>query len=110
VSVNIPIAFPKRNLPLQLFLLFNSDSLTSGSIVATPMSAVISDKLGRRKCMFVGAWIIIIGSVIIASGMTLAQFVVGRFILGVGIQVMVVSAPAYAVEIAPPHWRGRAVG
>jgi hypothetical protein len=60
--------------------------------------------------MFVGAWIIIIGSIIIASGLTLAQFVVGRFILGVGIQVMVVSAPAYAVEIAPPHWRGRAVG
>lgn len=79
-------------------------------MVATPVSAVISDKLGRRKCMFVGAWIIIIGSIIIASGTTLAQFVVGRFILGVGIQVMVVSAPAYAVEIAPPHWRGRAVG
>ncbi|KAF3398210.1 Lactose permease [Penicillium rolfsii] len=83
---------------------------TVGSIVATPFSAVISDRLGRRKCMFCGAWIIIIGSIIIASGMTLAQFVVGRFILGVGIQVMVVSAPAYAVEIAPPHWRGRAVG
>ncbi|KAJ5553540.1 hypothetical protein N7494_002918 [Penicillium frequentans] len=82
---------------------------TVGSMVATPISAVISDKLGRRKCMFVGAWVIIIGSVIIASGMTLAQFVVGRFILGVGIQIMVVSAPAYAVEIAPPHWRGRAV-
>lgn len=79
-------------------------------MVATPVSAVISDKLGRRKCMFVGAWVIIIGSVVIASGMTLAQFVVGRFILGVGIQIMVVSAPAYAVEIAPPHWRGRAVG
>ncbi|KAJ5166760.1 uncharacterized protein N7482_005541 [Penicillium canariense] len=83
---------------------------TVGSIVATPFSAVISDKLGRRKCMFTGACVIIIGSVIIASGMTLAQFVVGRFILGVGIQIMVVSAPAYAVEIAPPHWRGRAVG
>lgn len=42
--------------------------------------------------------------------MTLPQFVVGRFVLGLGIQVMIVSAPAYAVEIAPPHWRGRAVG
>ncbi|KAJ5938119.1 hypothetical protein N7454_004461 [Penicillium verhagenii] len=83
---------------------------TVGSMVATPLSAVISDRLGRRKCMFVGAWVIIIGSIIIASGKTLAQFVVGRFILGVGIQIMVVSAPAYAVEIAPPHWRGRAVG
>ncbi|KAJ5717360.1 hypothetical protein N7488_003006 [Penicillium malachiteum] len=83
---------------------------TVGSIIITPISAIISDKLGRRKCMFVGAWIIIIGSIVISTSMTLAQFVVGRFLLGVGIQVMVVSAPAYAVEIAPPHWRGRAVG
>lgn len=60
--------------------------------------------------MFVGAWVIIIGSIIITTAMTLPQFVIGRFILGVGIQVMIVSAPAYAVEIAPPHWRGRAVG
>ncbi|CAI7666577.1 hypothetical protein N7533_009771 [Penicillium manginii] len=83
---------------------------TVGSIVATPFSAVISDKFGRRKCMFAGAWVIIAGSIIISTAMHLAQFVVGRFILGVGIQIMVVSAPAYAVEIAPPHWRGRAVG
>ncbi|KAJ5724396.1 hypothetical protein N7493_006124 [Penicillium malachiteum] len=83
---------------------------TVGSIVVTPISAIISDKLGRRKCMFVGAWVIIIGSIVISTSMTLAQFVVGRFLLGVGIQIMVVSAPAYAVEIAPPHWRGRAVG
>lgn len=78
--------------------------------MATPFSAVISDKLGRRKCMFVGAWVIIIGAIVISTAMKLAQFVIGRFILGVGIQIMVVSAPAYAVEIAPPHWRGRAVG
>lgn len=60
--------------------------------------------------MFVGGWVIIIGAIVISTAMHLAQFVVGRFILGVGIQIMVVSAPAYAVEIAPPHWRGRAVG
>jgi MFS family permease len=83
---------------------------TVGSIVATPFSAVISDNLGRRKCMFVGAWIIIAGAIIISTAYHLPQFVVGRFILGMGIQVMVVSAPAYAVEISPPHWRGRAVG
>lgn len=79
-------------------------------MVAAPFSATISDKLGRRKCMFVGGWIIIIGSIVISTASTLGQFIVGRFILGVGIQVMVVSAPAYAVEISPPHWRGRTVG
>ncbi|KAL4922051.1 general substrate transporter [Aspergillus aurantiobrunneus] len=83
---------------------------TVGSMVATPFSAVISDNLGRRKCMFIGGWVIIIGSVIIATASTLPHFVVGRFVLGFGIQIMVVSAPAYAAEISPPHWRGRAVG
>ncbi|KAL2865911.1 putative MFS lactose permease [Aspergillus lucknowensis] len=83
---------------------------TVGSMVATPISAVISDNFGRRKCMFAGGWVIIIGSIIIASSNTLAQFVVGRFVLGFGIQIMITSAPAYAVEISPPHWRGRAVG
>lgn len=85
-------------------------SINSGSMVAAPASAVLSDKLGRRKCMFTGAWVIIVGSILVASSHSLAQFVVGRWVLGVGIQVMIVSAPAYAVEISPPHWRGRAVG
>jgi MFS family permease len=60
--------------------------------------------------MFLGGIIIIIGTVIISSSSTIAQFVVGRFVLGVGIATMTVSAPAYAMEISPPHWRGRAVG
>ncbi|KAL4805401.1 general substrate transporter [Aspergillus unguis] len=83
---------------------------TVGSMVATPISAVISDRFGRRKCMFCGAVVIIVGSIVIATAMTLAHFIVGRFVLGFGIQIMVVSAPAYAAEISPPHWRGRAVG
>ncbi|KAL4866130.1 hypothetical protein BDV12DRAFT_138511 [Aspergillus spectabilis] len=83
---------------------------TVGSMVATPISAVISDNFGRRKCMFAGAWVIVIGSVVISTANTYGHFLVGRLVLGFGIQIMVVSAPAYAVEIAPPHWRGRAVG
>lgn len=60
--------------------------------------------------MFTGGIIIIIGTAIIASSSTVPQFVVGRFVLGVGIATMTVSAPAYAMEISPPHWRGRATG
>ncbi|KAI1809373.1 lactose permease [Poronia punctata] len=81
-----------------------------GSIVGAPFAAIVSDKFGRRKTMFVGGLIIIIGTVIISSSSTIPQFVVGRFVLGVGIATMTVSAPAYAMEISPPHWRGRAVG
>ncbi|KAK4129098.1 general substrate transporter [Parathielavia appendiculata] len=81
-----------------------------GAMVGMPFAAFIADKLGRRKSMFSGAVIIILGMIIISSSHSYAQFVVGRFVLGLGISVMTVAAPAYAVEVAPPHWRGRCTG
>jgi MFS family permease len=82
----------------------------SGSIAAFPFAPYVSDKFGRRVGMFTGAIIIIVGAILTSTANTVAQFIVGRFVLGAGIMFMTVAAPAYAVEIAPPHWRGRAVG
>lgn len=79
-------------------------------MVGSPFAAIVSDRLGRRKAMFTGGWVIIVGMIIASTANALAQFIVGRFILGVGISIMTVAAPAYAVEIAPPHWRGRCTG
>ncbi|KAH6619380.1 general substrate transporter [Chaetomium sp. MPI-SDFR-AT-0129] len=81
-----------------------------GAMVGSPFAAAISDRLGRRKSMFTGGGVIILGMIIIATSGKLPQFVVGRFILGFGIAIMTVCAPAYAIEIAPPHWRGRCTG
>jgi len=83
---------------------------TVGAIVCSPFAAILSDKYGRRKSMFLGGCVIILGAILAATSMSLAQIVIARFILGGGIAIMTVGAPAYAVEIAPPHWRGRAVG
>jgi len=60
--------------------------------------------------MFSGGPVIILGMIVISTAYSYAQFVVGRFVLGFGIAIMTVAAPAYAVEIAPPHWRGRCTG
>jgi sugar porter (SP) family MFS transporter len=79
-------------------------------MVGAPVAAIIADKLGRRKSMFIGGVIINLGMIIISTSHSFAQIVVGRFILGLGIAVMTVAAPAYAVEVAPPHWRGRCTG
>ncbi|KAG7292793.1 hypothetical protein NEMBOFW57_002836 [Staphylotrichum longicolle] len=81
-----------------------------GAMVGAPFAAIIADKFGRRKSMFAGGIIIILGMIIISTTNTFAQVVVGRFVLGLGIAVMTVAAPAYAVEVAPPHWRGRCTG
>lgn len=81
-----------------------------GGIIAFPVAPIVSDKYGRRMGMFSGGVIIIIGAILTSTSTTVAQFVVGRLVLGFGIMFMTVAAPAYAIEISPPHWRGRATG
>lgn len=49
----------------------------------------------------------IVGSAIAASANDKGQFIAGRFVLGFGVSVLVCAAPAYAIEISPPQWRGR---
>ncbi|KAK3989939.1 putative transporter [Cladorrhinum sp. PSN332] len=83
---------------------------TVGAMVGAPFAAVLSDRYGRRKGMFCGGAVIITGMIIISTSNAIAQFIVGRFVLGLGIAVMTVAAPAYAIEISPPHWRGRCTG
>jgi MFS family permease len=93
-----------------LQLTCTNQKINSGSMVGAPFAAIISDKLGRRKGMFIGGFVIILGAIIAASGTTVAQLVVGRFVLGFGIAIMTVAAPAYAMEVSPAQWRGRATG
>lgn len=87
-----------------------SSLYTVGSMVFAPLGAVLSDKFGRRKAMFMGSWVIILGMVLGATANHAAQFMVARFVLGGGINIMTVAAPAYSMEVAPPQWRGRASG
>ncbi|GFZ51177.1 hypothetical protein JCM24511_08935 [Saitozyma sp. JCM 24511] len=81
---------------------------TVGAICGAPAAAWVADRFGRRVGMFLGGLIILAGMAIAASAKTIAQFTVGRFVLGLGISLMTICAPAYATEVAPPHWRGRA--
>jgi MFS family permease len=60
-----------------------------GNMIGSPFAAMLSDKFGRRKAMFCGGCVIILGMIIISTSSHLAQFVVGRFVLGFGIAIMV---------------------
>ncbi len=59
-----------------------------------------ADRFGRLKCMFLGAVFVLIGMAIAASSKTIAQLVVGRLVLGLGIAFMVLAVPAYAIEVS----------
>ncbi|KAF6826849.1 lactose permease [Colletotrichum plurivorum] len=83
---------------------------TVGNIFGSLACGYIMDRWGRRTCMFSGANAIILGSVLQASSYQLPQFIVGRFIVGVGTPMCATSAPVFLVEMAYPTWRGLAGG
>ncbi|KAJ7682444.1 general substrate transporter [Mycena polygramma] len=81
-----------------------------GSIVAVPVAGPITDRLGRRGGMFIGALIIIIGSVAATTARDVSALLGGRFVLGLGVGIVQTAGPSYVVEMAPPQWRGRLTG
>ena len=56
--------------------------------------------------MFIGALIIIIGTIIQATCHNLGGFMGGRFILGFGVAISASAGPAYVSEMAHPTYRG----
>ncbi|KAI3317845.1 general substrate transporter [Xylariaceae sp. AK1471] len=74
----------------------------------------VGDKLGRRKSIFLGGTIMIIGVTIqIATvppsyGAT-TQFIIGRFITGIGNGINTSTVPIWQAECSHSHSRGKAI-
>lgn len=81
-------------------------SFTAGAFVGTAFVSFISDRLGRRIAIFIGAILACIGGAMQGGADTLATMVVGRIFAGLGIGVMSATIPNYCAEIAPPRIRG----
>ncbi|KAK9311357.1 general substrate transporter [Lipomyces starkeyi] len=69
----------------------------------------LGDKLGRRKIIFVGAFVMIVGTAIQCSSFTLAQFIVGRIITGYGNGYITATVPMWQSECAKAESRGKLV-
>lgn len=62
-----------------VFLIYNV-----GQVAAFPFCGLIADGYGRRWCIFIGCLIVLVGTAIQTPANSLAQFVGGRFVLGLG--------------------------
>ena len=56
--------------------------------------------------MFIGASIIVIGTIVQATCHNLGGFMGGRFILGFGVAISASAGPTYVSEMAHPTFRG----
>ncbi|EGW33885.1 uncharacterized protein SPAPADRAFT_59267 [Spathaspora passalidarum NRRL Y-27907] len=80
-----------------------------GCLIGALFTMYIGDKIGRRKTIFVGCIIMIIGAVIQASSFSVAQLIVGRVVTGFGNGMNTATVPMWQSECAKSKDRGKLV-
>ncbi|CAN6675159.1 probable glucose transporter Hxt5p [Trichomonascus vanleenenianus] len=67
----------------------------------------VGDYLGRRRAIFLGCMITIVGAILQTSTFTVAQFIVGRVIAGIGNGMLTSTVPVWLAETCGPLYRGK---
>ena len=78
-----------------------------GCIPGAMFAGFLSDRYGRRKVLFVCAILYALSGVLSAIPRTFTEFLLARFISGLGIGASSMICPVYVAELAPAAWRGR---
>lgn len=78
-----------------------------GCIPGAMFAGFLSDRFGRRKILFLCAVLYALSGLLSAIPRTFEEFLVARFIGGLGIGASSMVCPVYIAEIAPEKWRGR---
>lgn len=77
------------------------------SIVVLPFVGVLSDKYGRRMVLLSGLLGVIITTILQATAITLAQFMISRFVIGAVGMVAVQPSRMLIAELAHSTHRGK---
>ncbi|KAH8660242.1 general substrate transporter [Xylariales sp. PMI_506] len=84
-------------------------SFQIGALIGAFSCLFLGDRFGRRKTIFLGAILSIIGQVLQVSSYSVIQFVIGRIILGMGVGEISVAVPVWQAECSAATHRGRDV-
>jgi SP family arabinose:H+ symporter-like MFS transporter len=80
-----------------------------GCMFGAGLAGPLSDRIGRRRFMRVSAVLFLVSAVGCALPRTMTEFVVFRFVGGLGIGSAAVLSPLYIAELAPARIRGALV-
>ena len=88
---------------------FAVSSAILGAITGPVFGLWFADRIGRRKTMMIAAICFMVSTIGTAFAVTIWDFVVWRFVGGLGIGLAMMSSPIYIAELSPPHMRGSLV-
>jgi len=80
-----------------------------GCMFGAGISGSVSDRIGRKRLMLISAVLFFVSALGCALPRTVVQFVVFRFVGGLGIGSASILAPLYIAEVSPARIRGALV-
>lgn len=82
-------------------------SAVIGCIPGAAIAGTLSDRYGRKKVLYLTAILFGVSAILSALPFTLTQFLIARFIGGIGIGIASMVCPVYIAECSPADKRGR---
>lgn len=77
-----------------------------GCIPGALVAGALSDRFGRRRVLFVSAILFAVSAILSAVPYSFTEFLVARWIGGVGIGATSMVCPVYIAELSPAKYRG----
>ncbi|KAH8722987.1 hexose transporter-like protein [Phaeosphaeriaceae sp. PMI808] len=93
------------NKPEGALLGIISAAYNLGAIIALPLVPYVNDYFGRRWSIFVGSWIMVVGSLVQALSINTQMYIFARLLLGFGIPFCIIAGSSLMGELAYPKER-----
>lgn len=84
-------------------------SYNLGCFIGAIITIFIGNRLGRRRIIFLGTVIMVVGAILQASAFSLEHFIIGRIITGLGNGGNTSTVPMWQSETCSAHKRGNLV-
>ncbi|KAA8914856.1 high affinity glucose transporter [Sphaerosporella brunnea] len=85
-------------------------AMPGGAFVGSILSGFLSDRLGRKYSIQIGALTWLCGCTLSCASQNVGMLIVGRFVNGLAVGNCSAQVPVYITEVALPEIRGRLVG
>ncbi|KAI6019993.1 general substrate transporter [Pisolithus orientalis] len=76
-----------------------------GALAGYPFAPYLSDGIGRRKTVFLGATIMLVATALQTASQSVGMFIGARFLIGFGLTFAANAAPMLVTELAYPEYR-----
>lgn len=84
---------------------FIAAAYSLGAFLSLPLVPWCNRKFGRRWSIFIGSWIMVVGSIVQGCSQHVGMYIFARAVLGFGIPVCIVAGSALIGEVAYPKER-----